>query len=677
MSERRTRDWRVAAALWFALTLAGQAVALGLVRAGFRVGYQHYVPADELFDAAHAPALLFLLAQALAVAVGIRPHLPALARWIGSALAGWRGPAVAAAFIVSSATLSRSPAMYAAELVLASLIQALVLATVFLFAASLPRDAAGIVDRWLDRAPPVPDTGPGAGFDRFALAAALFVTVLCAALAAFSYQRHPHVPDEVIYLMHARYFAAGLLDLPLPPAPEAFNLDLMTYEATRWYSPVPPGWPAVLAVGAFFGAAWLVNPILNGINVLLAALVLRHTHGARTARLGVLLLACSPWFVFMGMNFMTHTLTMTAALAGALGVARLRRARGAAPGSVVFAGAGIGVLGLIRPLEGLTIAGLLGLWALAAPDRQGLLRRVVPVAAMAFVAVATAFIQLPYNRYMTGAPLTFPLMAYTDSVYGMGTNALGFGVNRGLGWPGLDPLPGHGFLDVLVNGNLNLFQLNIELLGWGIGSILPMALLLALGRLRREDLWMLAVIAAIIGVHAFYWFSGGPDFGARYWYLILVPCIALVARCIESLAQRADARAGVAALALCAAALVTFFPWRATDKYYHYRNMRPDVRQLAAAHDFGRSLVLVRGNRHPDYASAAAYNPLDLSAPQPIYAWDRSPDVRVRVLEAFADRPVWVLDGPTRTGDGFRIVRGPVPAAELLREEHARAGGAR
>src|SRR5690606_10366434 len=130
----------------------------------------------------------------------------------------------------------------------------------------------------------------------------------------------PHVPDEVIYLYHARYFAAGMLTMPAPPVPEAFNIDLMTYEPTRWYSPVPPGWPAALSVGVLLGAPWLVNPVLNALNVLLASMLLHAVYDRRTARLAVLLLAVSPWFLFMGMNFMTHTFTLTCALAAAVAV---------------------------------------------------------------------------------------------------------------------------------------------------------------------------------------------------------------------------------------------------------------------------------------------------------------------------------------------------------------------
>ena len=125
-------------------------------------------------------------------------------------------------------------------------------------------------------------------------------------------------------------------------------------------------------------------------------------------------------------------------------------------------------------------------------------------------------------------------------------------------------------------------------------------------------------------------------------------------------------RATLAAAMMTAAALVLFLPWRATDKYYQFRGMRADIRQLAATHGFDGDLVLVRGPREPDYMSAAVYNPLDLLGRETIYAWDRSAEVRKKTLEVYADRRVWVVDGPTITGAGYRLVQGPLPAAAVL-----------
>jgi hypothetical protein len=189
----------------------------------------------------------------------------------------------------------------------------------------------------------------------------------------------------------------------------------------------------------------------------------------------------------------------------------------------------------------------------------------------------------------------------------------------------------------------------------------------------RADGLMFAVIGVIVGIHSFYWFAGGPDFGARYWYLTLVPAVALTARGVNMLGERlgsgqsripgGQVRVFAAVAILCALAAVTFVPWRVLDKYSNYLGMRSDVRELAARHGFGRSIVLIRGKQFPDYASAAVYNPVDLLGDEPVYVWDRDPETRSRVLNAYADRPVWVVNGPSMTGGGFQLVTGPVSAS--------------
>ena len=125
---------------------------------------------------------------------------------------------------------------------------------------------------------------------------------------------------------------------------------------------------------------------------------------------------------------------------------------------------------------------------------------------------------------------------------------------------------------------------------------------------QRSDYLMSVVIVVVLTVYSLYWFSGGPDFGARYWYVMLVPCVALTVRGIQFLestlqgtstgATGNDARVMVAVLSLCALTLMNYFPWRAIDKYHHYLGMRADIRDLAKECDFGRSIVLIRGNRH-------------------------------------------------------------------------------
>jgi hypothetical protein len=212
----------------------------------------------------------------------------------------------------------------------------------------------------------------------------------------------------------------------------------------------------------------------------------------------------------------------------------------------------------------------------------------------------------------------------------------------------------------VINSLLNGFSVNIELHGWAMGSLWLAALVLF--RRTRLDLSFTAVIAAVTGLYALYYFHGGPDFGARYWYQALLPLAALTVRGIDAVSETAGSQRPLAvALLASALALLTYVPWRAADKYWHYLYMRPDPIHLSEEARLGRSLVLVRGQSHPDYASASTYNPLDLrpesAEPVPVFAWDRDDATRARLLELYAGRPVWILEGPTVTGSGYVLKR--------------------
>lgn len=116
---------------------------------------------------------------------------------------------------------------------------------------------------------------------------------------------------------------------------------------------------------------------------------------------------------------------------------------------------------------------------------------------------------------------------------------------------------------------------------------------------------------------------------------------------------------------LCALSVINFLPWRAIDKYHHYRGMRPDIRVLSQERKFGKDLVFIKGNRHTDYASAAIYNPINLDTDTTIYAWARTDQIYTKVVAAYPDRPVWVLDGPSLTGNTYKVVAAPVAAYQL------------
>jgi 4-amino-4-deoxy-L-arabinose transferase-like glycosyltransferase len=407
--------------------------------------------------------------------------------------------------------------------------------------------------------------------------------------------------------------------------------------------------------------------VLSGINVLLAYLLLRELYDRRTSRLALLLLSLSPWYVYLGMSFMNHAITLTLALLAALGVAWSRRT--GRIGWAWVAGLALGAVSLIRQLDAMVMALCLGLWAIGLGGRR---LKLLATAGLIIGSMIVGALILPYNQRFTGKGTLHPIMEYNDRKFGKNSNAYGFGKDRGMGWP-TDPFPGHGPLDATVNANLNTTAISVELFGWSTGSLLLIYLLLLSGNLNRSDRLMLGLSAAVFAAYFLNYFSGGPDFGGRYWFLMIIPCVALTARALDRFDWTGDAapplrgRVLIGAGVLTVSSLLAFYPWRALDKYFHYRGMRPDVLTLADRNHFGRSLVLIKGGDVPDFASAAAYNPLDLHADTTIYAWDRSAEVRAELLHAFADRPVWMVNGPSVTKTGYVITGGPISADSAAR----------
>ena len=662
-------------AFWFALALMGQAVALQMTEAGPRAEYQHYTRSlGRLLMDTSPLFLIYLAVQTTLVLVGLRSHWSDIRGWVSRTFKIWQLLGISLVFFLFSATLSRDISLYISELIFATLVQAVNLGNIVLTVWSLPEDTIDLVkskfEKLLGRAQEGNMKGPD-GVDRFAGFAAVWVMVLAAFLCFFSYERIPHIPDEAAYLYHARYFAEGILTVPAPLVHNAFDIELVDYKDGKWYSAQLPGWPAMLALGVLAGVPWIVNPVLAGLNVLLTYILMWEIYDRYTARIVVLLLCVSPWYIFMGMNFMSHTFTLTCVLIAAVAVARARGSGKAIWGWI--AGFSVGMVSLVRPLDGFAVAGLLGLWGIGIGGKR---LKTSSIAGLVIGAIIMGSVLLLYNYLLTDSSTKFPFMAYTDKYYGPRSNALGFGPERGFGWPTLDPIPGHGLIDVGINAFFNIFSINIELFGWSTGSLILIAVMLFSGVMKRSDYIMLAVIGIVIGIHSFYWFSGGPDFGARYWYLIIVPCVALTVRGIQYLAVRPEFGSSVVAtqgtrimvgvLFLCLLTLVNYFPWRAIDKYYHYRGIRPDIQRLAKEYGFGRSLILIRGRRHIAYASAAIYNPLQFNDDSPIYAWDETPEIRTQLLKSYPDRNVWIVNGPSITHRGFELVSGPFSTTELL-----------
>lgn len=534
-------------------------------------------------------------------------------------------------------------AAFAKQVIAATGLVAITAATLAAMTMLLPERSASRLSVWINR---IMSPHP-----RFPWLAALWVFTLCTILAMTAFDRMPRLPDEVAYLFQARTLAGGALFAPAPGGvvDVALRYDWITMVDGKWFSIFPPGWPAILALGVAAGLPFLVNPLLAAAAILLSYALVARIASRRLAVLTTLTLAISPWYLAMGASLMSHTLTLVLVLGAWLLISNGGRAR-----SLAFFSAGclMGWLFLTRPLEGLAIGVLTGLWVM----RRVKLRSLSGWVAMSAYGVGCFVIGaliFPYNQLLTNSALTTPIDQYFNTLWHMGANRLGFGADIGSpnNWGGIDIWRGHSPLEALIDGQFNLTSLNVELLGWASGSLLFLYVHLIWGRLSRTDWFMLAVIALTICAYGFYWFNGGFYIGPRYWFMTLWPALFLSARGLQTAvgvlrvvdARRAREQVATIALAMGAVAVIAFLPWRATTKYWEFRGFHSGYRDMVSSGALDNALIFVKNGDSGEFGSAFMLNAPDLHGP--IFLRDLGPAANAEIIARYPGRQVRYIPG--------------------------------
>jgi hypothetical protein len=361
-------------------------------------------------------------------------------------------------------------------------------------------------------------------FSRRATIAILTWTALAtfgmtAYIASSLLEHMPHVQDSVGYLFQAKVFALGRLWAPLPPLPDFFVHEFVVQQDGRWFAKYPPGFPALLSLGVLAGAPWLVNPIAASLAVVATALLGARTMGRGTGLLGGILLALSPFFMFLGGSHMAHTTGLLFAALFALFYVEADRGRRWAG---VLAGVALGVDVLIRPWTAFCIA------VPFAFDLLGRLRRsrrptLVFVLLMALGFLPFLAAHVAYNHYFTGS------FTKTTMELWWSFDRIGFGSDKGLG--------GHGPLGGLYNSLRNLGELSRHAFGWPAIATFAFAFVpLATGRAGRwERLWLASWFSLMLGY--FFWWADGVMFGPRFYHEAMPFLVLLTARGVALLSE--------------------------------------------------------------------------------------------------------------------------------------------
>jgi len=649
--------WRKAALLMGLLILALSA-QLTLTRPHWAMSLR--VAADALDRPEHFLAVAVLVLQGLTVSLMSLPHASAIFRFVKSLLSVRSfivGGTIflfcasnVAAFYPEVLEIGYTTRLFGRTYVAALVILVLNLLLLWQIALALPRTGVELVIVRIRERLSVPgdSDGPKPWDSRLPWFAAMFVLVVSLIFGLGVLEGTAQFGDEVVYQFMAKVFASGALGVPAPPVPEAFEMYLVEVRDGIRYGVTIPGWPLTLSIGMLFGVPWLVNPVIAALSIVLAHALTRRLIDRGTANVLVLLLAASPWFLILSSVYQPHAVTVLVALASWLSTHRATTEDG-----LVWpfaAGLAAGCAFLVRPMDGILVGGSSFLYLALTLRPRGLLFTRL----MIFVVgcVATGVVGLVLNYALTGDPFTYAMNAYLDRAWGVGSNLLGFGADVGRVWGVFDPISGHGWRDVLFSLNLNLFTLNYELFGWGVGSLFLVTAHLLWGRLTKLDWMWLFFIAWSLAMFSLYWFGGGTDYGPRYWYSTLFALVLLTVRGLGTLIALIDewvpgrlvgARVGLIVALLACSGVVEFGSWRVVGKYIDYRHKTPQVRELLESGAFGeRGLVVV------DAVGGLAYAALELNdlipgEHGPVFARDLGPETTAALMEAFPGRPVYRL----------------------------------
>jgi hypothetical protein len=241
-------------------------------------------------------------------------------------------------------------------------------------------------------------------------AAAPLVVLALVAINRFVLLSFPNSGDEYAYLYQAWTLAAGRLwNSPIEPA-EVFAFNYIVQDPGREFGSFPTGWPLALSLAIRLGVpAWLVNPSLGALTLGLVWQLGTRLYGRRVGVSASVLVAVSPFFLFNGASYFSHTFCGALLLGAACLATREDRTPAWVP---LAAGLLVGWAVLARYFTGVVCAVPI-VWWLLRPGAPRLRSAVT----FALGGLPWALLLCWYNTQLSGSPWHLTTRPLTYSLW--------------------------------------------------------------------------------------------------------------------------------------------------------------------------------------------------------------------------------------------------------------------
>lgn len=469
-----------------------------------------------------------------------------------------------------------------------------------------------------------------------------FLGLLLVILAVFSiwmaygpFEGIPKGGDEAAYYFQSKIYAAGHMAAPAPAVDDPmayFPFRHFIFRNNMWFIIYTPFHSLLMAPFTAAGASPLLGPIEGLLSLIGIFLLIRLWTGETIARISVLLLLLSPFFLFMTSTFMAHNTNLMLITWSLYMISR--RAKGASVAYGIASGFLIGLAFATKPYPVLVWLFFIPL-AVIVGCRDRWFRILGPAAVAAVIPLVLFLLS---NSYYTGNPLH----AGYDLI--RGGKLIGFGPDKA--W-----FPEYGdHAHTPVRGLFNVArQIGVGstiLFGWPFLSLVP--ILLAIGRIRKERrvLWLFLPLLLIM-LLMFLHYCPAIDYGPRH-YFTLLPVILLLSvlgfREAVKFARRRRGTEGsniVAVFVFCQF-LITLFvylpegielrssPWQSIDR-----------QPMITASNFVDipSIVFMQAGQHgyPNISSGMNFNSPFLDK-EIIYCAHQTPEEDILFMQAYPGR---------------------------------------
>jgi len=318
--------------------------------------------------------------------------------------------------------------------------------------------------------------------------------------------------DEYSYLFQSGVIARGSLYAESPPMWKFFQCAHIVNNG-RWFSKFTIGFPLILAAGRILNIHRFIPPLFMAGSVVLLYLITRSFSNRIAGFVAVFIALLSPFFIFTGATFFSHTPQGFFILLSLYMIIRIKKGGGWV--NPIIGAIALALAFLIRPGDCsvffISILPYIIYVALQYKERKKILSGLILLSSGFIIGILLLLLS---NKIQTGNPFLMGFLKYNPD------EKIGFG--------SMNHTPLKGLYNFIFSSMRSAF--------WSVPLMTPGIIVSLMKKKIERYLILIPGIAPLI-FYFFYYTIGNQEFGSRYYYISFILLIPLSAMGISGIGE--------------------------------------------------------------------------------------------------------------------------------------------